>query len=183
VTPAGLLAASVVAGAVLWLLPPEPEAAPIIPETAVWEAYEYGEIPVGAAEASQTLQKASISGATPETGRCTQWSEIAALEGFSEAEIEVLEQILWHESRCETNVIGDADRGGSYGIAQIHTPSWCRPTKYYPDGYLQAYGLVLTCDDLFDPRLSIRAARAIYVYAGHSFRPWSTYKLVKGASK
>jgi hypothetical protein len=185
VTPAvPLLSAAVALVAVLWVAPPLPEAAIEAPSPVTFEAYEYGEVPAEAVEASQTTVEAFPSVAKAAEGRCTEWSGIARSEGFSEAAIDTLEQILWLESRCQTGIVGDADHGGSYGIAQIHAPTWCRPSKFYPDGYLQTRGILLTCDDLFVPQIAIRAAKAIYDYAGGSFHPWSTYKLTtEGGSK
>jgi hypothetical protein len=181
VTPAvPLLSAVVALGTVLWMAPPLPEAVTETPSPVTFEAYEYGEIPAQATTSTERPLGASESVEKASEGRCTQWSAIAAAEGFIEAEIDVLERILWLESRCQPTIVGDEEHGGSYGIAQIHTPTWCKSSKFYPNGYLQTHGIVLTCDDLFDPVLAIRAARAIYIYAGHSFRPWSTYKLIGG---
>lgn len=184
-TPAGPLLTAVAAlVAVLWVAPPLPEPALEAPSPVTFEAYEYGERPAEAVKASQTTVEASLSVAKAAEGRCTQWSGIARAEGFSEAAIATLEEILYLESRCQPGVVGDEEYGGSYGIAQIHTPTWCKPSKFYPDGYLQSRGILLTCDDLFVPEIAIRAAKEIYDYAGQSFRPWSTYKLTtEGGSK
>jgi hypothetical protein len=183
VSPAALLTACALTGALWWASPSGPSEPPAQPSPVTFEAYVYGEIPAQAVEASQTTVEAATSVVEPEIGRCTAWSAIAASEGFTEAEIDVLERILWLESRCETTVVGDAEHGGSYGIAQIHTSTWCKPSKYWPAGYLQAHGIVLTCDDLFAPAIAIKAARAIYVAAGHSFEPWTTYDIIKGGTK
>lgn len=184
-TPAALLlTAGSVAVMASWVLPPHPEAVTVTPSPVTFEAYVYGEIPAQAVEASQTTVEASPSVAKQAEGRCTAWSAIARAEGFPEAAIPTLEEILYLESRCEPGIVGDAEHGGSYGIAQIHTPTWCKPSKYWPEGYLQTHGIVLTCDDLFDPAIAIRAAKAIYDYAGGSFEPWSTYPLTtEGGNK
>ena len=179
-----LLSAIAALVAASWVLPPHPQVATGEPSPVTFEAYVYGEIPAQAVEASQTTVEASPSVVKQAEGRCTDWSGIARAEGFSEDAISTLEEILYLESRCQPGVVGDETKGGSYGIAQIHTRTWCEPSKYWPDGYLQAHGIVMTCDDLFDPAIAIKAAKAIYDYAGGSFYPWSTYKLTtEGGSK
>ena len=175
-----LLAALGTVSAVVWASSPEPVDPPAAPVTTIWEPYEYGEIPAGAVEASQTSVEAPISVEKQSEGRCTDWSSYARSVGFRDDEIDILERILWLESRCQPGVVGDEQYGGSIGVAQIHAPTWCKPSQYWPDGYLQTHGIVLTCDDLFDVRLNIQAAYAIFVYAGRSFHPWSTYKLIGG---
>lgn len=183
-TPAALLlSAGAVAVAASWVLPPHPQVTIAEPSPVTFEAYVYGEIPEQAVKASQTTVEASPSVEETPAGRCTEWSGIARSEGFSEAAIATLEEILYLESRCQPGIVGDENYGGSYGIAQIHTPTWCKPSKYWPEGYLQAHGIVMTCDDLFDPAIAIRAAKTIYDYAGGSFEPWSTYPLTIEGSK
>jgi hypothetical protein len=48
--------------------------------------------------------------------------------------------------------------GGSAGAMQINY-FWCKPSRYYANGYLQAYGLIRTCDDLFDLEDNLRSRR------------------------
>jgi hypothetical protein len=181
VNPVALLLATLgTVGAVVLATSPEPVDPPAAPVATVWEAYTYGEIPAGAETASETSVEPSTSVEKQAEGRCTDWSAYAASIGFQTAEIDILERILWLESRCQPGIVGDAEHGGSYGLAQIHAPTWCKPSKYWPEGYLQTHGVVLTCDDLFDVRLNLQAAYAIFVYAGRSFHPWSTYKLIGG---
>ena len=61
--------------------------------------------------------------------------------------------------------------GGSAGAMQINY-FWCKPSRYYANGYLQAYGLIRTCDDLFDLEDNLRSALAIYRYS-NGWRAWS----------
>lgn len=178
--PVALLLATLgTVGAVALAQSPEPLDPPAAPVTTVWQAYEYGEIPAGAENASETSVEAPLVVEKASEGRCLDWSSYAASIGFKDAEIDILERILWLESRCQPGVVGDEQYGGSIGLAQIHAPTWCKPSKYWPEGYLQTHGIVLTCDDLFDVRINLQAAYAIFVYAGRSFHPWTTYKLVK----
>jgi len=59
---------------------------------------------------------------------------------------------------------------GSYGIMQING-FWCQPSRYWPNGYLQAYGLLTECTDLYDRETNLRAALAIYRYS-NGWRAW-----------
>ena len=181
-TPAALLLAALgTVGAVLVASSPEPRIdPPTLPVTTAYEPYSYGEIPAGASEAPQTSAEAPISVEKQSEGRCTDWSPYAASIGFTSEEIDILERIIWLESRCQPGVVGDEEYGGSIGLAQIHAPTWCKPSKYWPNGYLQTHGIILTCDDLFDVRHNLRAAYEIFVYAGRSFHTWTTYKLIGG---
>lgn len=106
-------------------------------------------------------------------GICPPVYDTALQIGFTPDEAATLDRIAWHESRCSTEARGDLDRGVSYGILQIHGPSWCEPNRYWPSGYLQAKGVLETCEDLFDPAISVIAAGHIYREGG--FEQWSTY--------
>jgi hypothetical protein len=61
--------------------------------------------------------------------------------------------------------------GQSYGTMQVND-FWCLPSKYYPNGYMQAYGLLTVCNDLFDLETNMRAALNIYRYS-NGWRAWS----------
>lgn len=105
-------------------------------------------------------------------GACWPVYAYALEAGFTPDEALVLDRIAWLESRCTANAVGD--HGESLGILQVHAPSWCSPTRYYPVGYLQAALVLNSCEELFDPVVAVKAARAIYVYGG--FEQWSTYE-------
>lgn len=106
-------------------------------------------------------------------GYCPQVFDTAPLVGLTEPETVLLSRIAWLESRCINDALGDLDRGVSYGILQIHGPSWCEPNRWWPDGYLQAKGVLAECEDLFDPALAVLAATFIIQEGG--FEQWSTY--------
>lgn len=107
-------------------------------------------------------------------GSCPEIVPLALSEGFSEPEAGILARIAWLESRCKTDALGDLDKGVSYGILQIHGPTWCEPSRYWPDGYLQAALVLDSCGELLDPVTAVRAARVIYLQGG--FAQWSTYE-------
>ena len=70
-----------------------------------------------------------------------------------------------------TTVVTDPN-GGSYGIMQING-FWCLPNSNWPIGWLQAHGILATCDDLFNATINLQAARAIQSLSG--WQPWTTF--------
>ena len=104
---------------------------------------------------------------------CPGWIDIAREVGWPEAELPMVGAITYFESRCRSDVRGD--KGVSWTAFQIHTKSWCRPNRYYPNGYLQSLQIVKTCEDLLDPHTAARAALAIWQYGG--WTPWTTRHL------
>jgi hypothetical protein len=103
---------------------------------------------------------------------CPGWVEVARQVGWPEAELPMVGAVTYFESRCLLDVRGD--RAESWTAFQLHTKSWCRPTRYYPDGYLQSLRIVETCEDLLDPATAARAALAIWEYGG--WEQWSTWR-------
>jgi hypothetical protein len=94
----------------------------------------------------------------------------------------MLDYVLWRESRCDAtahNTTLNRDGSADLGLTQVNDRSWCLPTRYYPNGYLQTVGVLSTvgCEQLFDPTLNLRAAKAIFDYAqeknGNGWQPWS----------
>jgi hypothetical protein len=61
--------------------------------------------------------------------------------------------------------------GGSAGYFQINY-FWCKPSTYWPTGWLQAQGILDDCAELFDPQINVRAAVAIWRNSG--WLPWKT---------
>lgn len=161
-------AMGVVGAAGLSVLPPDEEMAPA---TAYLDPWADLEAP-STTEARQEPRRAEL---VVSRGICPPVYDTAAQIGFTPDEAALLDRIAWHESRCSTDVLGDLDRGVSYGILQIHGPSWCEPNRYWPIGYLQAKGVLDTCEDLFDPAISVIAAGHIYREGG--FQQWSTYEM------
>ena len=92
--------------------------------------------------------------------------------GWPEHELTQLVAIAYRESRCQPDAFNPTDpNGGSAGVMQINY-FWCKPSRYYANGYLQAYGLIRDCDDLFDLENNLRSALAIYRYS-NGWRAWS----------
>ena len=151
-----------------------------------------GLVPVRAAEAPQALPQPSRSvqtlpavteptkpAASPRRAleasdgqSCPGWIDVARDVGWPEAELPMVGAVTYFESRCQQGVRGD--KGKSWTAFQIHTSSWCRPNRYWPDGWLQAQGIVTTCRDLLNPETAARAALAIWQYGG--WKQWTTWQ-------
>lgn len=87
-------------------------------------------------------------------------AQYAANAGFTGADLQTAVAIALAESGGNSASVGDLNLGVSIGLWQINE-------KYHPEDS----GL-----NLKDPQTNANAAYAIYVAAGYSFRPWSTYK-------
>lgn len=103
---------------------------------------------------------------------CPGWMDVARDVGWPEAELPMVGAVTYFESRCLNSMRGDNQK--SWTAFQIHTNSWCRPNRYYPDGYLQAMRIVTTCKDLLNPDTAARAALAIWQYGG--WKQWTTWQ-------
>jgi hypothetical protein len=87
-----------------------------------------------------------------------------------------VDYVMWRESRCRQVAFNPNDpMGGSYGLFQINA-YWCKPSRYYKRGWLQAQGILDNCKDLFNPVVNARAFIAIFDYAektyGNGWLPW-----------
>lgn len=114
----------------------------------------------------------------PNNMLCPQWAQLATDTGWQEKDLEMLDHIMHRESRCYTAVHYSQDpNGGSYGLLQINA-YWCKPSKWYPNGYLQAFGILKSCEELFYPRINLLSARLIWLYSdrkhGNGWLPWQT---------
>ena len=103
---------------------------------------------------------------------CQTVFDMARHVGWAEQDLTQLVAIAYRESRCNPDAFNPSDpNGGSAGVMQINY-FWCKPSSYYANGYLQAYGLLRTCDDLFDLEDNLRSALAIFRYS-NGWRAWS----------
>ena len=102
--------------------------------------------------------------------RCDEWMPLAREVGWPEEELPKLSYTIYRESRCYPDQHNPDDpMGGSNGLTQINQ-FWCKPTQYWPDGWLQTQGVLEHCDELYDPRVSLAASLAIWGNSGWS--PW-----------
>jgi hypothetical protein len=145
-----------------------PVAAPTLPVATILEAPS----PVSVAPTT-TL---------PASAHCPQWWGLAADAGWEAEQMEELDYFMWRESRCDPtqhNTTLNRDGSTDIGLLQVNDRSWCLPTRWYPDGYLQTVGILSTvgsCAELFNPYLNLLAAKALYDYSqeatGDGFHPW-----------
>lgn len=103
--------------------------------------------------------------------RCDEWIPLAVDVGWPEDQLSKLSYAIYRESRCRPDQLNPDDpMGGSKGLVQINR-FWCRPSQYWPDGWLQTHGLLDECDELYDPEINLRSALAIWENSGWS--PWN----------
>lgn len=113
-------------------------------------------------------------------GFCPDVVAAAYSLGWQKEHLGELDYVAWKESRCLPHVhfVGDPN-GGSHGVMQING-FWCRPSRYSERGWLQDQQLVSSCDDLYNPIVSLLAAQAIYAYSalynGNGWQPWGMPK-------
>lgn len=137
----------------------EMQAAPI----TVWQGLE-----PSAPLPTTTVQTTPIT----QPDACGAVFNMAKHVGFPEHELATVVAVAYRESRCQPDAFNANDpNGGSNGVMQINQ-FWCKPSRYYANGYLQAYGLIRGCDDLFDLEDNLRSALAIYRYS-NGWRAWS----------
>ena len=128
---------------------------------------------------SRLVSPTTVYVATPPTttlpayvNTCTQVAALALAEGLPQDQLETALKVAVRESRCTSDAYNAYDtNGGSYSIYQING-YWCLPNTYWPTGWLQAKGILQTCDDLFDPTINTRAMVAIWRNSG--WLPWKT---------
>ena len=103
---------------------------------------------------------------------CEQVFDTAKAIGWPADQLGMLVAIAQRESRCQPDAYNAKDpNGGSHGIMQING-FWCKPSRYWPNGYLQAHGLLTSCANLYDRETNLRSALAIYRYS-NGWRAWS----------
>ena len=102
---------------------------------------------------------------------CQYALQLAQQAGWPLTEMGTVARIIYRESGCKADAYNGKDTaGGSYGYYQING-YWCRPNKYWPTGWLQAKGILRTCNDLFDPVVNTNSALAIWHNSGYG--PWA----------
>ena len=112
----------------------------------------------------------------PANMMCPQWAQMAIDVGWLETDLQKIDAVMHRESRCFSNSHYAKDpHGGSYGLMQINA-FWCKPSRWYPSGYLQSFGVLTNCKQLFHPRTNLIAARVIWQYShtqyGDGWLPW-----------
>ena len=143
--------------------PPAPTADDLAPAPiTVWQGLE---------PASPTPPTTVVTTPITQPDACQTVFDMARHVGWPEHELTQLVAVAYRESRCNPDAFNPTDpNGGSAGVMQINY-FWCKPSSYYANGYLQAYGLLRTCDDLFNLEDNLRSALAIYRYS-NGWRAW-----------
>lgn len=92
-----------------------------------------------------------------------------------------LDRIMYRESRCLPDQVNlDDPNGGSHGLTQING-FWCKPSRWYPLGYLQTFGVLTECADLYNPETNLRAAYALVQYSIEvGLCPWAQWAWYEG---
>jgi len=145
----------------------------------LWDA---SEAPEGMSQVSVQTAYATIplaplptttSSTTPVTA-CAEALNLALSVGWPATETPTLMRVLKRESNCTPDAFNPRDTaGGSYGYMQING-FWCTPSAYWPQGWLQAKGILTVCDELFDPKINLIAALA--VWHNSNWSPWNLPK-------
>jgi len=107
---------------------------------------------------------------------CPEYANAVAFVGFPSHERGTTLRVMHKESRCIYTVFNAKDpNGGSIGLMQINM-FWCKPSRYFKDGWLQTQGIVDDCKDLYNPLTNLKAAKAIWDYSvehnGNGWEPW-----------
>ena len=159
-----------------FIIAPLPDLDPIPP--AVYESTETARTtpvaPRNSAPQPRTAPETTPPAVTlPPT--CEGFVSLAWALGWPEEELDTLARIMRRESACRPDVIGDRALGGSYGLMQIHIPTWCLRSTYWPEGWLAVHGSVGPddCEALLDPATNLAAALLIHQTGG--WPQWSTW--------
>ena len=144
--------------------PPAPTADDLAPAPiTVWQGLE---------PASPTPPTTVVTTPITQPDACQTVFDMAQHVGWPEHELTQLLAIAYRESRCNPDAFNATDpNGGSAGVMQINY-FWCKPSQYWPNGYLQAHGLLEDCSELFNLETNLRSALAIYRYSD-GWRAWS----------
>ena len=128
----------------------------------------YATIPLG------TLPVVVTPPVTTPVTACSGALDLALSVGWPATETPTLMRVLKRESNCTSQAFNARDtNGGSYGLMQING-FWCTPSAYWPQGWLQAKGILTVCDELFDPKINLTAALA--VWHNSNWTPWNLPK-------
>ena len=144
--------------------PPAPSEADLAPAPiTVWQGLE---------QPSPIPATTVVTTPITQPDACQTVYDMAKQVGWPIDQLGMVVAVAYRESRCKPDAFNAKDpNGGSAGVMQINY-FWCKPSRYFANGYLQAYGLIRTCDDLFDLEDNLRSALAIYRYS-NGWRAWS----------
>jgi hypothetical protein len=154
-----------------WELPANPPPEPV----RSVQIYSIRPEPVWADERREPYLRDTVRAPAPyresaPDWRCDEWMPLARVIGWPEEELPKLSYVIYRESRCRPDQHNPDDpMGGSNGLTQINQ-FWCKPTRYWPGGWLQTHDILDHCDELYDPRISLTASLALWENSG--WTPW-----------
>lgn len=94
---------------------------------------------------------------------CPEWRPVLVYVGFTGADLETADRVLWAESRCRLEAVNNFDCHCAF---QIHRPSWQR--------HLRERGIVYEWADITaDP--VVCAAAAYHIATNYGWQQWSTF--------
>jgi hypothetical protein len=146
-----ILAVAVWAGVAAADVPQEWEIPDAIPPTTLYRpattsTSSSSTTTVHVAATSPATTAPATTTATPSasegSGRCGEWWPTAISAGWPEHRLDVLDDILWDESRCQAEVRSST---GDWGLLQINWATW--------GDYVESFGL--TRDDLLVPTVNL----------------------------
>ena len=150
--------------------PPAPTPADLAPApVTVWQALE------PASPTPPTTSTTVVTTPITQPDACQTVYDMARHVGWPTDQLSMVVAVAYRESRCTAsahNTTLNRDKSTDIGAMQINDRTWCKPSKYWPTGYMQAHGLITVCDDLFDLETNLRAALNIYQYS-NGWRAWS----------
>ena len=102
---------------------------------------------------------------------CAAYVADAITIGWPASEAPNIARVIMRESGCNPLAFNREDsNGGSRGLFQING-IWCNKSKAWPNGWLQAKGIITSCKDLLDPERNTNSALAIWQHSG-GWSPW-----------
>jgi hypothetical protein len=154
---------------------PETDTAGLVSESTVYTTPLSGTVGLDSPADASGSDMSVVTAMPPYTGPgCREWADTALRAGFVLDDLWIALQVVELESGCLPGAIGD--NGQSFGLMQIHTPTWCQPSKYWPGGYLQTKGMIDDCAELLDPLTNLWVAW--HIATNYGWQNWSTYERV-----
>ena len=159
-------------------LPPLP--LPTIPPTSVAQTASEGVI---RPDLGQVIPTTPTTTTTLPATKCAELYPLFVQTGWPAELWDWASMVLWRESRCQAGAYNENSH--DIGLWQINARSWCKPNKYNADpaGWLGGQGIIVSCDDLYDPVINMKAAFAMYKYSEGKNGPgmgWWPWRLTSG---
>lgn len=101
----------------------------------------------------------------PKSAKCPQWWDMAQSIGWRKNQLEMMDKIMYRESRCDLYAVNKQDpNGGSFGLMQVN-------------GFWDDFCNLNKKRDLIDPSINLRCSLSIFNYAksryDNGWGPWN----------